>query len=956
VEQVEFRILGPVGAWRADGRLDLGRAETAKARCVLAVLLRTPGELVTTAALTERVWGDAAPGPAVRYKYIGWLRTALAPHGVGVVRREAGYLLQTSPARVDVCQFRELAARGQRELRAGRPADASRLLGEALGQWRGTALTGLTGQWAELFRDQLGNERRDAAAARLRAGLALGQHAEMLAELADWVTEYPADEQLAELSMLALYRSGYPGQALDSYRHARDRIRAAMDAEPGPRLRELHQQVLARDPGLLAAPPADQAAITAGPTTAPAGPTAQPEPPAPGPVAVPRQLPTGPRYFAGRLAELTALRQLLDDARPDGTVPISVISGTAGVGKSTLAVHFAHEVSSRFPDGQLYVNLRGFDPSGRPVASAEAIRGCLDALGIAADRIPADPAAQAGLYRSLMAGQRILVLLDNARDAEQVRPLLPAAPGCLVVVTSRIALTGLAAADGACPLTLDLLSPPEAAGLLAVRLGAARTSAEPAAAAELISLAAGLPLALSIIAARAAAHPALPLTTLTAELRGTRNRLDALETGDRATDLRAVFSWSYRQLPDQAARMFRLLGLHPGPDISSAAAASLAGLPGADAHRTLDGLTRAHLLTEHRPGRFALPDILREYAAEQAAAEDSEPDRRAALHRVLDHYLRTASAASALLDPAAVQPPLPPPEPAACPEDLTGHKQALAWFRAEHRVLLAVLDQAAADGSDAFCSQLPPILVAFFHRQGHRDDWAATQATALAAARRLGDHALQASAHRQLGHTCLERDRPDQASEHYQRALELYEQAGEVTGQAHTLLGMARAQEWQHRFGAALEHAERALALFRTTDLRAGEATALNAAGWVLALAGQDERAVTYCRQALALHQQLGNTFDEASTWDSLGLAEQHLGNLDEAIECYHHALALYQDLDDRRYLPTALSHLGDAEHARGNPAAASAAWRQALAQLDALGHPDASPLRAKLGAVSPRP
>ncbi len=395
-----------------------------------------------------------------------------------------------------------------------------------------------------------------------------------------------------------------------------DRRRERLPAQP----MELgHRQILAGDPALAAmrarhdgTPPA--AAALPGPASSPA--------------RVPRQLPGAVPHFTGRSEELARLSQITDQARSQapGTVLISAIGGTAGVGKTALAVHWAHQVANRFPDGQLYVDLRGFGPSCAPMPAATAVRRFLDALAVPAERIPADLDAQIGLYRSLLAGKRILIVLDNARDPDQVRPLLPGAAGCMVLITSRSRLTDLIALDGAIPLTVDLLTTREARELLVRRLGRARVSGEPAAADELIGLCARLPLAVNIAASGALAHPRTPLSSLAAELRDTRRRLDLLSAGTGAANLRAVFSWSCQTLSSPAARMFRLLGRHSGPDISIAVAASLAATGPDQARRALDELTAAHLLTEHAHGRYRLHDLLRAYATEQAQAASHRDD------------------------------------------------------------------------------------------------------------------------------------------------------------------------------------------------------------------------------------------------------------------------------------------------------------------------------------------
>jgi Helix-turn-helix domain/NB-ARC domain len=440
-----------------------------------------------------------------------------------------------------------------------------------------------------------------------------------------------------------------------------------------------------------------------------------------GPAVVPRQLPPAP-YFVGRSGELEALTSLLTAVGraggASGTVTIWAIVGPAGVGKTTLATHWAHEVSDHFPDGQLYASLHGFEPLGDPVSPDEGIHAFLDALGVPPAQIPASAQARAGLYRSLLARRSMLIVLDNARDPDQVRPLLPGSPASLVVVTSRHQLTGLAAIDGARPLVLDVLTRPDAHELLARRLGRERLAREPRAAQDLVRLCQRLPLALAIVAARAAVSPALSLGELAADLRVTAGRLDAMDTGEAATSLRASFSCSYRALSKPAARMFRLLGVHPGPDITAAAAASLAGLPAGPTHALLGELTRCHLVSERRLGRYSFHDLVRGYAAEQARTQDSDPERRAAIHRVLDHYLGAAHAAALALSRHAgpIAADLPRSEVMRGP--IASHRQAMAWFSAEYRVLTAVATQAASTGFDAHARQLRSALAVFVDRKG----------------------------------------------------------------------------------------------------------------------------------------------------------------------------------------------------------------------------------------------
>jgi tetratricopeptide (TPR) repeat protein/transcriptional regulator with XRE-family HTH domain len=675
----------------------------------------------------------------------------------------------------------------------------------------------------------------------------------------------------------------------------------------------------------------------------------------PSAVVVPRQLPGAVAHFTGRAAELAALTGLLDQAgaQPAGTVVISAIGGTAGVGKTALAVRWAHQVAGRFGDGQLYVNLRGFDPSGPPAAPEAAIRGFLDALGVPDGRIPPGPEAQAGLYRSLLAGKRLLIVLDNARDEQQVRPLLPASPASLVLVTSRSQLGGLAAAEGARLISLDVLTHGEAVQLLAARLGGARAAAEPAAVDRIARLCACLPLALSVVAARAAARPGFSLAALAGELADATGRLDALDAGDPAASVRAVFSWSTRQLSPAAARMFRLLGLHPGPDITAAAAASLAGIAEADARRLLGELARAQLIAEHLPGRYAFHDLLRAYAAEQAHHTDTDTDRHQATGRVLDHYLHTAAAAARLLIPSKEPVVLAPLRPGAAARRPADHRQAMAWFEAEHQVLLAAITLAAGSGFDAHAWQLPWAMGAFLQPRGHWQEWAATQRTALAAATRLGDTAAQAMCSRLLAIACTDLGDHDQARAHLASSLALYQRLGDRVGEAKIQQSLFVLAEGQGRYADALGHAEQALRLYQAIGDKANEAAALNAVGWTHGLLGDYQQARAFCRQALTLNTEICHPRLEGEIRDSLGYAEHHLGHPAEAAACYQHALSLHREAGDRFHEANTLTHLGDTRHAAGELAQAREAWRQALAILEDLQHPDAGQVRAKLASTN---
>ncbi|MFI1357492.1 ATP-binding protein [Streptomyces sp. NPDC020898] len=674
--------------------------------------------------------------------------------------------------------------------------------------------------------------------------------------------------------------------------------------------------------------------------------------------SVPAQLPPAHPGFTGRTEQLARLDALLDggpEQASTGAVVISAIAGTAGVGKTALAVHWASRVADRFPDGQLYVNLRGFHPTGAVMTSAEAVRVFLDAFEVPADRVPSATQAQFGLYRSLCAGKRVLVLLDNARDAEQVRPLLPGAPGCLALVTSRSRLTGLVVADGAQPLRVDLLTVTEARQLLAHRLGPARLSEDPGAVTEIIRRCARLPLALSVVAARAATDPHFRLAEFASELRAGGAGLDPFTDDDPATDVRAVFSWSYHRLSPGAARLFRLLGLHPGPDVTAPAAAGLTGLRPGEVRPHLAELTRAHLLDQHAPGRYTLHDLLRAYATELTEEHDSPGDRHTALHRLLDHYLHSAATASEALswyrDPIA----LPDPDPAVVRTQLDGPAQTLAWFTAELPNLTAAVRRAARAGFETHAWQLAWTLVSYFDLAGHWEEWVGTHQQALDATRRTGDTVGEARTRRNLARVRSRQGRHQDALVHLRRALALARELGDPVGQAQALRNMSTVLGRRDRHTDALDLARQALSLFQTAGHRIGQGRVLNQIAWHLSFLGDHKQAVDYCRRSLRILRELGDRDGEGATWDTLGCAHHHLGDHREAITCLTHSLRLRRERDDLREIAETLDHLAEAHQSVGNPTEAATCWRGALHLLDQLGHTDADRVRQRLrGAATP--
>ncbi|MFD9737848.1 BTAD domain-containing putative transcriptional regulator [Umezawaea sp. NPDC059074] len=913
---MRFRLLGPVAAIDGDGPLDTGPA---RQRCVLAALAVDAGRVVPVDRLVDRVWGEDPPrhARATLVNYLSRLRVLLAGADTPVTRSPGGYALGCAPSLVDLHRFDELRARAR-----AAPDDGQRvaLLEQALGEWQGEALTGVDGDWAAAERDRLHQRRRDAECDLTDARLRLGHGEDLVAALSARAADRPLDERVAAQLVLALHRAGRTADALAHYRRVREELVDQLGTDPGPALRDAHQRVLDADP----APP---------PVT-----------------AAPRQLPAPPRWFTGRGGELARLDQSLTEAA-SGTVVISAIGGAGGIGKTWLALAWAHRHARRFPDGQLFVDLRGFSPTEQPLAPDAALFGFLGALGVSSDDVPTDLDGRAALYRSLVAGRRILVVLDNAATSEQVVPLLPGGPTCVVLVTGRHELASLIQRHGARHLRLDVLTRQESRALLAARLGADRVAAEPAAVDELVESCGGYPLALSITARTATTRPGVPLAEIAAELRELGLEMFDHDT-DPAASLPAVLSWSLRYLTDAQRTVFGLLGIAPGADTTPPATAALADLPPARARATLSALERASLLERRPGGRFAMHDLVRDYAT-TTAHDLPTAERAAALVRVVDFHLHTARAADRLMDPHRPLMPVDPAAPGVHPLPLPDAAAATAWLEAEHATLLAAQRTAAALGRHHAVWHLAWTLDTFHLWRGHRHDALTAWRAALEAAEHLPDPATLSRTHRLLGRACSRLGRHEEAAAHLDRALGLAVRHRDATEQAHTHRSLAFAWDQQGDDRRALEHARHALDLYHALDQPAWEADALSAAGWYAARLGEFDTAREHCSTALVLHRHHANPAGEAAALDSLGYIAQGVGDHRRAVDHYHQAVDRYRAQGNAYYVAETLDRVGDSHAALGEHDRARVAWREAAALYrDQDRHVDAERVDLRLAGL----
>jgi DNA-binding SARP family transcriptional activator len=931
---VRLRVLGPLAAWRGGLPVDLGAA---RQRAVLGLLALRPNVALHRETIVEALWSDDVPAAAVKMVqiYVGRLRRQLDPGRLPgdrdglLVSSGTRYLLRADARQLDLIAFGRLADRARQAGRRGDAAAACDLYAEALGWWRGEPLADLDLLSAHPVVIGLAGRRADVVADFAETAIAAGRHDRVLPYLQAAAERDPLDERAHAWLMMALAGTGQQAAALAVYDRLRQRLDEQLGVRPGPVLAQAQERVLRQDVPAIRPGPDLVVAATA---TAP-----------------PRQLPRGAGAFVGREAEFTALRALARQAAE--AAMICVIDGVAGVGKTAFAIHAGRGLAEEFPDGQLYADLRGVGPLQAPMPPAEALTGFLRALGVDPRAVPGATDEQAAMYRSLLDGRRMLIVLDNAADPGQVRPLLPGSPGPLVLVTSRGRLSGLTARDGARRLTLGPLAPAETIALLDRVLGPERVRAEPEAARDISVRCGHLPLALRIMADRAADHPCATLASLADQLAAAHDLLDVLDSEDEATAIRAVFSWSYQALAPAAARMFRLLGLHPGPDVSVPAAAALAALGPAEAGRLLDLLAGVHLIEEAEPGRYRLHDLLRVYAAEQVQAAEDSADREAALRRMLVWYLQTAVGADLVFVPGRRHPAMGSAPPGCEPLRFTDYEQALAWCDAEYPNLAAAIRLAAETGQDDVAWKFPVVLRGFF---GLRRPWAEGLAWAdigLAAARRAGDRDGQAWTLDCLGHAYSGLGRFKVALGCYTEARSIRRETGDRWGEsANSMNNLGCTYLDLGQFDLALDCFQRVLAAAQEAGNRYVQCLALSNLGHAHSSLGRADHAVACLRQAAEVAHEIGYRQLEGTALSELASAYRVLRQPGKARDHYHQALAVRRRASDRHGEAEILRDLGDLSRDAGHVLAARRFWGQALALMDDLGDaPACADIRGRL-------
>ncbi|WP_439660530.1 tetratricopeptide repeat protein [Lentzea sp. HUAS TT2] len=882
---VEFRILGPLEVLAGGRPVALGGPQQ---RGLLALLLVEANQVVSRDQLVTDLWRDApASARSLLHGCVAGLRRVLPADRL--VTRPPGYLLRVGAGELDADRFEELTATGS--------------LREALDLWRGPALHDIALDACRPAAARLDERRLAVLERRIDLDLRLGRFADLAAELAVLVREHPLRERLWAQLMLSLYGAGRQSDALAAFRRLRATLVEELGIEPSSVPRKVEQAVLAGGDALGAY----------------WGRSAEPVPRA----AVPAQLPAAISAFTGRAGDLDRLDALLSGT----STAIAVIAGAAGVGKTALAVHWAHRVRDRFGGGQLYVNLRGHAPTS-PMPPIEALSGFLAALGVPAAQIPPDVDRAADLYRTLLADRRMLVLLDDARDVEQVRPLLPGSPASAVVVTSRHGLGGLVARDGAAHFALGVLTPAEAHALLARTLDTARVEAGPEATAELARLCGFLPLALRIAAANLTLRPERTVQDHVTEL-AADDRLDRLSVvGDDETAVRVAFGHSYAALPPAPARLFRLLGLVPGPDCGVSAATALIG---ADAGPMLALLADAHLLLRPAPGRYAFHDLLRLYAAER---EENDAEREEATGRLLDWYLRGVDAGARTLFPQQVRLPV-----SSAAQAFGTPAEALAWLDAELPNLVAAARLAAEQGPAPVVWLLADSLRGYCWLRMCTVEWLAIATAALTAATSAGEEAGLAAAELSLADLHRLHGRYRVAIEHYTRAAALARSGGWLDGANAALSNLGTAYFWLGELPAAAEHYRQSLEVAIRTGRLAGEANTLGNLGLVCQLQGDLDRAAEHHTRALELHRRLGSRGKEAVNLANLGETYHLLGRLDAASDHVSRALALHREIGDRGAEAESLRVLAEIRLDQGEHGRALAGAIEAVELATVTGH-----------------
>jgi DNA-binding SARP family transcriptional activator/tetratricopeptide (TPR) repeat protein len=933
---LEFCLLGPLLVRSGAGEeLPVPQG---KQRALLAALLLKANRAVPADELAEALWGDQVP-PSARATMRNYVRRLRSMLGDGDHSRiklaTSGYLIRADDSELDVTRFEALELTARAAAAVGDWALARAVLRDALSLWRGPALADVPSELlAGRDTPRLTELWLQGTEMRIEADLRLGSHADVITELQQLIQVHPLREHLSAMLMQALYRCGQQSAALAAYRTARQVLISELGVEPGPELKDLERRVLAADSALLlprptADPaPAQQARTGTGAQVAvrasSGGVTG----------VVPRQLPAPVSCFAGREPELAILSGLLEDGSTPTLMVISAIAGTAGVGKTALALQWAHQTAGQFPDGQLYVNLRGFDPA-EPVAAADALAGLLRTLGVSGADIPDGVEERSRLYRSRLAGRRMLVLLDNARDSDHVRPLLPGHSGCFAVVTSRDALAGLVAIDGARRLDLDILPLADAVTLLRSLIGG-RADDDPEAVIALAGLCARLPLALRIAAELSTARTPTPVRDLVAELAA--SRLDHLEAGEERADIRAVLSWSCRQLPDALAETFALTSLHPGEDLDVHAAAALTGTTAGQARRALSQLHRASLIQAARPGRYGMHDLLRAYAREQAVARDTGGSGHQALTRLFDYYLAAAATAMDLLYPAETR--LRPrfAAAAAVVPAMEGQAGARAWLDSERANLVAVVVHCASYGWPRHATDLAATLFRYLHTGSHLPEATTIFGHAELAARQTGDPAAEASALNGLGGVAAEKGRFGEAADHCRAALERSRRCGDRTGEGRALQNLGSAERYLHNHRSAAAYFSEAIAVYEDVGDRLGAASALCYLGGVETELDLLEQASGHLESALQVFRDEKDELREARALSRLGDLSLRRGHLPQAAAFHEQSLAILHRIDQPAGVAGRLRNLGEVCIRQGDCRQAISYLREALALFGQIG------------------